>query len=301
MEDSRTEEGLEWQRLELDRERLRHDIALRERELAVKEVEIRKPGWTSPAVLALAAAAIGLLGNAAVALINGRIEDRKAEYGRVLEMIKVGDPDKAAANLAMLLEAGLYDDRGGKLAEYLSKRPKGEGGALPVPGGVRGDTAPRRPLDPKLREELESLSLEGAPWMQVAFNEIGYFEVEGTSSSSRVATYNASIGLPEDDAIPWNSSFVNWVMGQAGISGTGSGRARSWLDWGVGLDEPKLGAIVVFSVPSDTQGIMGHVGFFIDATKDQVRVLGGNQGNEVSVRSLPKGRMLAVRWPLLPK
>jgi hypothetical protein len=104
--------------LEFEREKWRGEYELREREIKVKEREASRSRWSSPLVLALLAAAIGAFGNAVAMWLNGRaqhdlettkaeqarvLEEGKAEATRILEMIKTGDPEKAADNLKFLL------------------------------------------------------------------------------------------------------------------------------------------------------------------------------------------------------
>jgi uncharacterized protein (TIGR02594 family) len=70
-------------------------------------------------------------------------------------------------------------------------------------------------------------------------------------------------------------------------------RAKDWLAWGVRLEEPCLGCVVVF----DRKG-GGHVGFVIG--KDhagRLRVIGANQNNEVSVMLFDASRVIGYRMP----
>jgi hypothetical protein len=150
-----------------EREKWEAEVRLRERELAIKEAEaaanakeLARSRWENPIVLAVFAAAIAAGGSAAVALINGieqraaderhakaeielqtskaseeqRLEEGKAEAARILEMIKTNDPDKAAVNLAFLVDTGLIvgEDRRKSLAAYLKQRQAGQGPTLPV-------------------------------------------------------------------------------------------------------------------------------------------------------------------------
>jgi hypothetical protein len=158
-----------------EREKWEADVRLREREILVtqreqatslREVEakieeLKRSRWTSPIVLAVLGAALAASGNAVVALINGvqqratderhataenllqtnkadaerQLEEGKADAARILEVIKTNDPDKAAENLAFLLQAGLIIDTGRResLTAYLKQRPDGQGPALPSP------------------------------------------------------------------------------------------------------------------------------------------------------------------------
>lgn len=134
-------------------------------------------------------------------------------------------------------------------------------------------------------------------WMRAAEGEIGVAEVEGAKHNPRIIEYHRACTLKAtEDEIPWCSSFANWVMLQVSIKGTRDARARSWLNWGVAIDEPIFGCIVVFSRPPNPAS--GHVAFYVGkATNGRIRVLGGNQSNRVSIASYDPGRVLGYRLP----
>ena len=93
----------------------------------------------------------------------------------------------------------------------------------------------------------------------------------------------------------WCAAFVNASLGQAGGTGTGSNMARSFLDWGQPVDQPMQGDVAVFS-RGDPNGPYGHVGFFEGYNQDgTIRVLGGNQGDAVSVSNYPASALLGFR------
>ena len=71
--------------------------------------------------------------------------------------------------------------------------------------------------------------------------------------------------------------------------------ARSWLEIGTSIHilEAQVGFDVV--ILSRGAAPSGHVGFFAGWDKGQIRVLGGNQGNRVSIATFPKERILGVR------
>ena len=117
----------------------------------------------------------------------------------------------------------------------------------------------------------------------------GVCEISGSARNARIAEYHASTGYTaytENDA--WCSSFVNWCVEQAGLKGTDSPTALSWHNakWGEDVtDAPEPGDIAVFARGSSGYG---HVGFLVAAAGDTLSILGGNQGNCVSVQSYPK-------------
>lgn len=93
----------------------------------------------------------------------------------------------------------------------------------------------------------------------------------------------------------WCAAFVNATLSQAGLQGTNQLNARSFLDWGQPVDTPQRGDVAVFS-RGDPNGWQGHVGFFEGYNPDgTIRVLGGNQGDAVSVANYSPNALLGFR------
>lgn len=139
-------------------------------------------------------------------------------------------------------------------------------------------------------------------WLTTAMNEIGQAEIRGERHNARILEYISSAGInPQSlgDELPWVSYFVNWVFEQVGIEGTNDGRARSWLKWGIALDKPRAGCVVVFYRISPDH-FSGHVGFYLHETKTQIICVAGNVSNEVRIHTYPKSRLLGYRWPQRP-
>jgi mono/diheme cytochrome c family protein len=139
-------ESVEHRRLALEEERLKREVELKHAELELRRSEQRTGRLANPLLLAIVAAAFGLIGNAAVAMLNGS-KDRDLERTRadaqmilqkadadsklILQAIKTGDPESAATNLHFLVSAGLVTAKP-EMKTYLEKRKRGEGPALPA-------------------------------------------------------------------------------------------------------------------------------------------------------------------------
>jgi uncharacterized protein (TIGR02594 family) len=98
-----------------------------------------------------------------------------------------------------------------------------------------------------------------------------------------------------DDETPWCGVYVAHCMATFGIPLPQYWmRARDWLNWGTKLEFPTIGCVVVFSRDKG-----GHVGFVVGRSIDgHLMVLGGNQGNRVSIAPIDNSRVLGYRWPL---
>jgi hypothetical protein len=71
--------------------------------------------------------------------------------------------------------------------------------------------------------------------------------------------------------------------------------ARSFMDWGQPVQQPQRGDVAVFS-RGDPNGPYGHVGLFEGIGPDgKIQVLGGNQGDSVSVAGFDPSSLLGFR------
>lgn len=132
-------------------------------------------------------------------------------------------------------------------------------------------------------------------WLIEARRHIGLDEIPGAATNSTIARWLIELSAWwRDDETPWCGTFVAHCIEHAGYSVPKYWmRAREWTNWGRALDVPVVGCIVVFERRGG-----GHVGFVI-GTDDcgNLLVLGGNQGNEVSIDAFPRLRAIAYRWP----
>lgn len=135
-------------------------------------------------------------------------------------------------------------------------------------------------------------------WLTVARKEIGVKEVPGSGNNPRILEYHAQTSLhASEDAVSWCSSFMNWCMMSVGLRGTNSAAARSWQTWGLPIDKPVVGCVVVFWRESKDSGL-GHVAFYMgEGDKDHVLTLGGNQNDQVCIAPELRAHILCYRWP----
>ena len=139
---------------------------------------------------------------------------------------------------------------------------------------------------------------EALSWYKKALEELGTTEIVGGEHNERIVEYHATTSLHADtDEVPWCSSFVNWCMEQVGIKGTGSAAARSWLKWGMRIEEPRTGCLVVLKRGDNPRS--GHVGFFVESVNHgkHINIVGGNQSNMVKLATYPAEDVLAYVWP----
>lgn len=146
-------------------------------------------------------------------------------------------------------------------------------------------------------------------WMAYARSLIGVREIKGPRHSPTIMGWIKALGARQlgisvkDDETAWCGTFVAHVLTTSGLAlkhkDTGKPivavRAKAWLDWGRILLDPRYGCVMVF----DREG-GGHVGFYYGEDDTHYHILGGNQGDAVSIMRLDKRRLMGMRWPYGP-
>jgi uncharacterized protein (TIGR02594 family) len=135
--------------------------------------------------------------------------------------------------------------------------------------------------------------------LAIAITQIGEREVAGTGTNPIIADYfTATSYRATSDEVPWCSAFACWCCESAGILSPRSASALAWINWNnskgrrESTSAPRRGDILVYARP-EAGPTAGHVGFYASTENNGLWVLGGNQGNEVSI-VLRKDKPLAV-------
>ena len=136
-------------------------------------------------------------------------------------------------------------------------------------------------------------------WLELAWADLGVAETPGPNHTARVVGYYADVGHAAGGATTKPpgarpSSAPAWSAPAS--AAPARWLARSYLAWGEPLDAFRYGAIAVLSRTADPA--LGHVGFLVGETAADIILLGGNQGDRVSVEAFPRSRLLGLRWPL---
>lgn len=133
-------------------------------------------------------------------------------------------------------------------------------------------------------------------WLAIARPLVGLREIHGKEHAPEILDMWRAIkrsGIQSDE-VPWCAAFVGSCLERAGIRSSRFESAASYLTWGVRLDGPAHGCIVVFRREGG-----GHVGFVVgEDTDGNLLVLGGNQGDSVSVKAFARERVTGYRWPV---
>lgn len=134
-------------------------------------------------------------------------------------------------------------------------------------------------------------------WLARARQDLGLAEVPGGVHNPKIIGYWRAIGRTDidDDETAWCAVWASAMLEASGIPSPKSAAARDFLKWGDELHEPMPGALLVFRRGLDPKA--GHVGFYVGDSGGNYLVLGGNQGNRVSIAPVPKLDLIGIRWP----
>lgn len=132
-------------------------------------------------------------------------------------------------------------------------------------------------------------------WLSLAEKEIGVTEVDGDGNNPRIVEYFAETKYKAtQDSVPWCAAFVSAILEWSGVPSTRSTAARSYVQWGVAIEKPILGCIVILSRGAPPAA---HVGFFMYETDTELFLLGGNQRDRVCVKEYKKIDLIGYRVP----
>ena len=142
------------------------------------------------------------------------------------------------------------------------------------------------PLNDKQKQLLKTV---------FAFNNVSNY-AHGTNPVILKFFHETGFRSIKNDEVSWCAAFVNFCMQKQGYSHPKTLLAKSWLNMGQPVNDPKPGDIVIFWRGKQS-GWQGHVGFFIKEDKENnlIYVYGGNQGGAVCLKPFSKTQILGYR------
>lgn len=132
--------------------------------------------------------------------------------------------------------------------------------------------------------------------IEVAMRYYGIKEVDGVESNPLILEIiqKQYHWVTDDSKFAWCSVFHNHICDIAGVERSHKANARSFLEVGQPVDNPRIGDTVIFWRGSKSSW-KGHVGLFIREDDTHIWTLGGNQNNSVNIRPYVKSRVLGYR------
>jgi len=127
----------------------------------------------------------------------------------------------------------------------------------------------------------------------------GTTEVAGPANNPKILSWAAELG--GDVARDYRADSTAWCGLLAAIVAKRAGKpvvdkplwALNWAKFGAASPAPGLGDILTFRRDGG-----GHVGFYVAEDESTFHVLGGNQGDAVSIVRIAKYRLYAARRPI---
>jgi uncharacterized protein (TIGR02594 family) len=138
--------------------------------------------------------------------------------------------------------------------------------------------------------------------IQTALDWLNVSEIPGAKSNPLILAWADELGLKNiytSDNMAWCGLFVSICLKRAGRPIPipkdiyDYMRALKFQTLWNKTDTAGLGDILVFSREGG-----GHVGFYVGETTTTYMVLGGNQGDKVSIVPILKSRCVAIRRPI---
>lgn len=143
------------------------------------------------------------------------------------------------------------------------------------------------------------------PWMDVALGDLAldWDEIPGEKSNPKVSEAFDVCGYKGwGDETAWCGVYVGSRLRICGyMIPSKCAWARNYTEkikeYGVRLKEPKWGCVV--NVERGSRGGTSHVGFLVGWDDESVRILGGNQSDNVTDSLVvPRSSVLSYNWPL---
>ena len=127
-----------------------------------------------------------------------------------------------------------------------------------------------------------------------AVKHIGTKEIVGKQHNKKILEWAEAIGLKSvytNDEIPWCGLFIAYCCHAQGLDVVKHPLwALNWNKFGNVAQVPMLGDVLTF-----TRNGGGHVGIYVGEDTDFYHVLGGNQGDAVTVSRIAKTRLYRAR------
>lgn len=132
-------------------------------------------------------------------------------------------------------------------------------------------------------------------WIDEGRRWLGVQEIPGAMHEPKIQAWLRELrAWWTDDETPWCGVFAAHCLRTVGVGLPKHWyRAKAWATWGIDLDEQLVGCVAVFERKGG-----GHVGFVVGKVgPDHLAILGGNQGNQVSIAAFSRAP-IALRWPM---
>lgn len=142
-----------------------------------------------------------------------------------------------------------------------------------------------------------------APWLDWALQHLGEKEDPSKNNNPFILSLWEAIGIEWthttdiDSEVPWCAAFVGAALALTGYQHTGSGLARSYLEFGIPLKEFQRGCVLIW--PRGNNPNAGHVDLGVRMIDEEiVQTVGGNVSDQVTLRNKHIKKAIGMRLPV---
>lgn len=144
------------------------------------------------------------------------------------------------------------------------------------------------------------------PWLVELVRLHGKHEIAGAVDDPWIKEAFRRCGLPnaKDDIEAWCSAGLCRAFDDVGVKSPRTAGARKWLNWGIALNKPALGAVQVWNRvdlrnPKNTSA--AHVNLHVADLGVRLAGEGCNQLNAIGIDARLRKDLLGIRWPDDPR
>ena len=156
-----------------------------------------------------------------------------------------------------------------------------------------------------ISKEYEWLKNEKGPKMIInALSLLGTKEYLGGENNPIIISWAKEVGqnlsnIYKSDSIPWCGLFMAVIATRSDKEVVKDPLwALNWGTFGINVDKPMLGDVLVFVRKTSDGKKAGHVSLYVGEDSKCYHVLGGNQSDSVSITRIEKSRLYASRRPI---
>lgn len=134
----------------------------------------------------------------------------------------------------------------------------------------------------------------GPEILKAALTFLGVKEVAGNDDNPLIIQWGKELGVPKvytHDEVPWCGLFMGKVATMAGeaLPAQSFIWALNWAKFGTKVTVPMLGDVLTFKRPGG-----GHVALYVGEDPTCYHVIGGNQGDAVTITRINKVRLYSA-------
>jgi uncharacterized protein (TIGR02594 family) len=146
------------------------------------------------------------------------------------------------------------------------------------------------------KKKIIDAPVNETPWIDWCKSHIGEHEISGKSANPFIVDlFKYTTFKSDSDETPWCAALVNAALQKLGFVGTESAAAKSFLSYGHSC-ALIFGCIVVVKRADGGH----HVAFFVGFDENEnMKLLGGNQRDSLSIASFKRESYVDSRWPQL--